>query len=488
MLNTIIHSDEITLWWDKGRGNAQAPLYHVMKDGKKVGETDKTHFTVRGLQAETEYTFTVPGVGEARVKTRKEKRKIDVTKAPYFAVPNGKTVNTSKIQKAFDDCTADACVYFPKGVYLSGALTLHSDMEIYLDEGAILQGTENVADYLPKRVNRFEGIEQMCYSSLLTLGKIDRNAGCKDGNLVIRGGGMIRGGGVALCDNVISAETERLKEYLKNNEEYVQTCENGQTIPGRARPCLVNLQNCQNVVFANVTFAYGPAWNVHFVYSKDIVTYDCKFLSKNVWNGDGWDPDSSENCTIFDCTFDTGDNSIAIKSGKNPEGNLINRPCKDIRIFDCHGGKALGIGSEMSGGIENVYIWDCNFTNTEVGLSIKVTKKRGGYLRNIYVNNCSFTNILARSVRCNDDGESAQCLPSVQNFFFENVEVSGRFTLDGVQKKSAAIFVAGLDKEKGAFRNFSFKNLKIYADKKDELQSIELRNVQNMSFENISFI
>ena len=118
------------------------------------------------------------------------------------------------------------------------------------------------------------------------------------------------------------------------------------------------------------------------IYSDNIVTNDCTFISEGVHNGDGWDPDSSTNCTIFACTFFTGDDSVAIKSGKNPEGNIINKPCKHIRVFDCvtKYGHGICMGSEMSGGIEDVKIWDCDLENSVYGIEIKGTKKRGGYV------------------------------------------------------------------------------------------------------------
>lgn len=488
MLNAIIHSDEITVWWDKEWARSDEPVYRISKNGKEIGVTKKTHFTFAGLQAETEYLIAVSEIGEICVKTSKEKKRIDVTQAPYFAVADGKTLNTTALQKALNACKADECVYFPKGTYLTGALTLHSNMEIYLEKDAVLQGSKRVEDYLPKRRYRFEGVEMLCYSSLLTLGEIDCNGGYNCENLVIRGGGCISGGGMALCDAVIAVETERLKEYLEANETYIQTCENRKTIPGRARPFLVSLQNCKNAILSNVTFQYGAAWNVHAVYSKNIVTHGCKIFSDGVWNGDGWDPDSSEDCTVFDCIFHTGDNSIAVKSGKNPEGNFINRPCKNIRIFDCRGGQSIGLGSEMSGGIENVYIWDCSFTGGESGLSVKVTKKRGGYLRNIYVKDCVFTNILARSVRFNDDGESAPSLPLVEKFFFEGIELLGYCMENNKKKPVGALIVSGLDEDKGAFREFHFKNVILHTPKEDVQRWIEFKNVCELHLESISFV
>lgn len=99
------------------------------------------------------------------------------------------------------------------------------------------------------------------------------------------------------------------------------------------------------------------------------------------------------------------DDSIAIKSGKNPEGNIINRPCEHIRIFDCVSvfGHGIAIGSEMSGGVRDVKIWDCDLANTRYGVEIKGTKKRGSFVRDIHVENCTVSRVLFHAVGYNDD-------------------------------------------------------------------------------------
>jgi len=118
---------------------------------------------------------------------------------------------------------------------MSGALDVHSDTEIYLDKEAVLQGTTDITAYLPKRTSRFEGIEMECYAALINVGALNHEAGYTVKNIVIRGGGTISGGGFELCWNIIRAERERLKEFLSTNEQYIKTCENENTIPGRAR-------------------------------------------------------------------------------------------------------------------------------------------------------------------------------------------------------------------------------------------------------------
>ena len=133
-------------------------------------------------------------------------------------------------------------------------------------------------------------------------------------------------------ERVIETERERLKDYLAALGSKIEEYENADTIPGRVRPRLLHICNAQNVSVSGISLKNGASWNMHMIYSENILTYDCRFYSRNVWNGDGWDPDSSKDCTIFGCIFDTGDDAIAIKAGKNPEGNKINRPLSLIHI------------------------------------------------------------------------------------------------------------------------------------------------------------
>lgn len=144
----------ITLFWDKPAAAGAVETYTVLRNDAAVGTTVKTHFTLEHLQQETEYVLFVQwrggGIGELTVRTTPVKHRLNVTAAPYFAVGDGKTLNTAALQKAMDDCKENECVYFPAGIYMTGSLRLHSNMELYLDEGAVLQGTAEPEDYLPR--------------------------------------------------------------------------------------------------------------------------------------------------------------------------------------------------------------------------------------------------------------------------------------------------------------------------------------------------
>ena len=224
------------------------------------------------------------------------------------------------------------------------------------------------------------------------------------------------------------------------------------------------------------------------IYSDNIITNDCTFISEGVHNGDGWDPDSSTNCTIFGCTFFTGDDSEAIKSGKNPEGNIINKPCKHIRVFDCvtKYGHGICMGSEMSGGIEDVYIWDCDLENSVYGIEIKGTKKRGGFVRDIHVRDCTLPRILFHSVGYNDDGISAGVAPVFENCSFERVTLKGIYQeMNKTYTPCDAILLCGFDEPGHELRNITFSDVTLGDPEHPTTQTLSLRLCEHITFKNI---
>jgi len=492
MLFKTVFFDEITVFWD--RISSSLEEYKIYLDGEPVAEVRNTHYTFSGLCSGRRYRVCVVAwlegeiVGrlEEEIETSRAKRRIDVTLAPYFAKGDGKTFNTEALQRAINDAGDDSYVYFPEGEFLSGALDVPSDTEIILHPDAILRGSEDPLDYLPKIRSRFEGLEMDCYRSLLNIGRLDRDGGYNTQNVIIRGGGAIFGGGARLALATIEREREELKRYLLENAEFVKSCENEDTIPGRARGRLINISCALNVVICGLRLGFGACWNVHFIYSKNIITYGCTISSRGVWNGDGWDPDSSEDAVIFDTVFDTHDNAIAIKSGKNPEGNFIGRPTRNIKIFNCRGRRDIAIGSELSGGICGVCIRDCEFTDSW-GINIKTTEKRGGYVRDIDICDSAFSSITVRTrLDFNNDGEGADSLTEIEGIKLENLTLGGVFVdSKGERSLIPPIFIDGFD---GApARDISFRNIRIMQREDKAAQQIVCRSAQKISFEGLSF-
>ncbi|SFG72050.1 glycosyl hydrolase family 28 protein [Oribacterium sp. WCC10] len=489
-LYTLVTSTSSTIFWYKPFDAFPEVKYQVYVDGDLIGETSKTHYMLDNLKPNHKYRVKVEylvnkktnkyvKLDKASFITTKEKRVIDVTKSPYNAVGDGKTMNTKSLQMAIDEAGIKDQIYFPKGVYLTGALHLHGNIEIYLDRNAVIKGTENPRDYLPKIPSRFEGIEMLCYSSLINMGTMDHSSDLNCENVLIHGEGTIESGGKILAQNIIDEEKKKLDLDKFNLSKY----ENAETLPGRVRPRLINISNAKNVRISGINLKNAASWNVHMIYSENIITDHCKFYSEGVWNGDGWNPDSSHDCTIFACEFSTGDDAIAIKAGKNPEGNIIGIPCKNINIFDCVSkfGHGIAIGSEISGGVENVNIWDCDMKNSSSGFEIKATKKRGGYVKGIHVRDSRFSRILFHSVNYNDDGESAKKLPSLSDCSFTNVKICGRYLDDDNKLKDCnGIEIIGFDEE-NPITNVAFHRITI-----ENMAGIIMKNCENISFTGFS--
>ena len=512
-LNFTTFDDSITVYFKKSKSISDKFYYLYYINNKVVEKGYKTHYTFNNLTSQTKYEIKVEiYVKNKLVKTylgtgttKPTPNVIDVTKSPYNAVGDGVTLNTQAIQKAIDDCKKGERVYIPKGTFLTGALNLHSDMELYVEKGAILQGTTNEFDYLPKVNSRFEGYEMKCYRSLINIGTTTREKVYNCKNVVLRGGGTISGGSYVLAQNITLREKEELTEYIKSLGEKVKTFDSIDAIPGRARGRLICVANTNGVILSDLRLENGPAWTNHFIYSKNIVTQNCYIYSRPIHNGDGWNPDSSENCVIFGTGFETGDNCVAIKSGKNPEGNIINRPTIGVYIFDCviNSGGGFAIGSEMSGGVKDVYMWDVDATGGLLGVRIKAPTVRGGYIKNVEVLDSKLCDIsITTKYFCNLDGDSAKTPTTFEDFYFENVYLTGishfyynmhsangdmNKVLITEPKSRPIISIVGPNDDDNEIKNVTIKNCTILKRKIKDSQIIELDNIKNLQFTNVNF-
>ena len=247
LLSARCTANTATVFWNKPENANADTVYEVSLDGGHSVHTNRTHYTFTELIPNTEYCVTVYNIGSIHICTLPARRRIYVTEEPYNAVGDGKTLNTAALQQAFTDCGPNDEVYFPAGIYLTGALDLHSCMSVCLEKDAVLQGSSDPTDYLPRIWSRFEGTEQECYRSLLNAGHLDHTAGANCENILLYGKGTISGGGHVLAERMIDIERENLREYLAQNAALVATCENDRTIPGRVRGRLINLSNCSRI-------------------------------------------------------------------------------------------------------------------------------------------------------------------------------------------------------------------------------------------------
>lgn len=450
----------VTLIWDKPEIYKDIFSYEIYKDGIAVGTSKATNYTVGHLNSDTKYSFVIKSKNingqltdtsnKITVKTAKHGQIFNII--DYGAKGDSTTVNTKAIQKAIDDCTSGGTVIIPKGVFLSGALFLKSNMTLYIEKGGVLKGSLDVADYLPIIPTRFEGWDTDCYSSLITAGKVDNSGKINVENLAIRGEGKIYGGGAILGKAMTEAK-------------------------GRKSRCrLMCLMNGRNIDIQGLTIENSPCWTIHYTYCQNVTLHDL-YITSNYNNGDGIDPDSSVDSYIFNCAFATGDDCIAIKSGKNPEGNIVNKPTENVWITNCNfiSGHSLAVGSEMSGGVKNVFVRDCQLGNLYYGLQIKGTKDRGGYVENITVKDCDLQQIkIVSSVGYNNDGAPAPEAPFYKNMEFTNLNM----TKAKIEKP--VIFLEGFDGPAHYTRNIRLKDIKL-----PENAKIFIRNCDNVSFENV---
>jgi exo-poly-alpha-galacturonosidase len=259
-----------------------------------------------------------------------------------------------------------------------------------------------------------------CYRSLINGGYLnpDNRLATVCENIRICGKGTVYGGGNELGT--------AMKQIYADKEKYPQYVSDGMG-GRRTRGRLLGFIQCKNVELTGINVENPSCWTIHMIYCDTVTTHGINIKSRGIDNGDGWDPDSSRNCMIFDTSFDTGDDCIAIKSGKNPDGNKINIPAKNIRIFDLNmlGGHGMAIGSEESGGVENVSLRDCKIRNTDYGLELKAHNSRGGYIKNLTMQDCEIDRFMAHSVNYNADGIAAPTLPYFKDITIKNTTIDG---------------------------------------------------------------
>ena len=182
-----------------------------------------------------------------------------------------------------------------------------------------------------------------------------------------------------------------------NNPTGIETMEDWNSIRDWLRPVLLNFVKCKRVLIEGCTFKNSPAWCLH-PRSCDHITLN-KVTVVNPWysqNGDALDLESCTNAIIANCHFDAGDDAICLKSGKNEDGRRRGEPCKNVIIQNnvvLHGHGGFVVGSEMSGGVQNIFVDNCTFMGTDVGLRFKSCRGRGGLVENIYISNINMINI-----------------------------------------------------------------------------------------------
>lgn len=284
----------------------------------------------------------------------------------FGAARDGRTLTTQAFLDAIDAAAAagGGTVYVPPGRYLTGTIVLRSRVELHLDAGATILGSQDPADY-PIVATRWEGLDVEAHAGLIT------GAGLE--HVAITGQGVIDGRGEPWWQ-------WHLQHRLL-----------------RPRPRLIELTRCRHVRIQGVTLQNSPAWTINPTFCENVLVDGVTIVNPpDSPNTDGVNPDSCRNVRITHCYIDVGDDCVTIKAGK--EGRSTSGPCENIVVSHCtmvrgHGG--VVIGSEMSGGVRSVLVSNCVFEGTDRGIRIKTRRGRGGTVEDIRV-----SNVMMRRVSC----------------------------------------------------------------------------------------
>lgn len=345
----------------------------------------------------------------------------------YGAVAGGKSMCTDAFAKAIEACSkaGGGHVVVPKGVFLTGAIHLKSNVDLHVSEGAVVKFSTDPKDYLPVVRVRWQGIDAMNYSPLIYA------YGQK--NVAITGKGMLDG----QADSQywwpwkkLSNEPNSWPLLAKYNDEKVPVAKRIFGEGHYLRPTFVELFRCENVLIKDVHLENAPFWFLHPVLCTN-VTVDGIETNSDGPNTDGCDPESCTDVLIEKCVFNDGDDCIAIKSGRNNDGRRVHMPAKNIIVRDCtmkngHGG--VSIGSEITGGASDIFVENCAMSSPELdqALRLKSNKKRGGIIQDVYARNIVIGQVKVAILRINLDYDPPEArgysyYPTVKNIFLENV-------------------------------------------------------------------
>lgn len=325
-------------------------------------------------------------------------------------------------------------IVVPAGNYRTGPIHLVSNTELHVEEGAEVHFIPDPERYLPAVKTRWEGMEMMGYSPLIYAHKCE--------NVAVTGKGLIDGGADCntwwpwkglntKCDNSTDEGNDNQhaprKALMDEMEAGVAVADRHYGEKSFLRPPLVQFYECNNVLIEGVTLENSPFWVIHPVLCEGVTVRGVTTRSHGP-NSDGCDPECCRNVLIEDCLFDNGDDCIAIKSGRNADGRRLNVPTENVVVRNCqmrdgHGG--LVLGSELSGGVRNVFLEDCVMSSPhlERGLRIKTNAMRGGDIHDIYVRNLTIGQVKDVIVInfYYEEGDQGDFDPNVYNIQVENL-------------------------------------------------------------------
>jgi polygalacturonase len=316
----------------------------------------------------------------------------DIELTAHGAVGDGARDCTPAFRAAIDACHAagGGRVVVPRGVFLTGPIHLRSGVNLQLADGATIRFSRDPRHYLPLALTRFEGVELMNYSPLIYA--------FNQSNVAVTGTGTLDGQadeehwwawkGRDKSSTVPNQSAARAKLF--------EMASRGVPVAERVfgeghylRPNFIQPYRCRNVLIEGVTIVNSPMWEIHPVLSTNVTVRGVRIDSHGP-NNDGCDPESCRDVLIDGCVFNTGDDCIALKSGRNDDGRRLNVPVENVIVRNCemkdgHGG--VVIGSEISGGARNIFAERCRMDSPRLdrALRIKTNAMRGGLVEHVYM-------------------------------------------------------------------------------------------------------
>jgi polygalacturonase len=359
-------------------------------------------------------------------------RDFDITK--YGADGDGKKLSTDAISQAIAACSAagGGRVIVPAGAFLTGAIHLKSNVNLHIEKDATLRFSRDPKHYLPVVYSRFEGTECMNYSPFLYA--------FEQTNIAITGSGTLDG--QADCEHwwpwkgrTDCGWKRGDPSYQKDDQALISMGDHNIPVSQRVfgeghylRSNFIQPYRCQNLLIEGVTIVNSPMWEINPVLCQNVTVRGVN-INTHGPNNDGCDPESCTDVLIDHCTFNTGDDCIAVKSGRNTDGRRVNAPCENLIVQDCtmqdgHGG--VSVGSEVSGSVRNVFVQRCQMDspNLQRALRLKSNSQRGGTMENVYFRDVTVGNVAEAVIEVDfyyEEGPGGPFNPTVRNINVSNV-------------------------------------------------------------------
>lgn len=416
---------------------------------------------------------------------------LSVSVTDFGAVGDGQTLNTQAFTDAIGYVSAKGggTVIIPRGIWLTGPITLKSNLNIHTESGALVIFSKN-KDLYPLVETSFEGLNTVRCMSPINGREIENIAFTGEG--IFDGSGeawrmvkrskltesqwkdLVASGGIVDDREQNWYPSESFKKGTELSDMNVPRSftkiEDYQEIKDFLRPVMVSLVKCKNVLLDGPVFQNSPAWCIHPLMCENLIVRNLEV--RNPWfsqNGDGIDIESCKNSLVYKCSFDVGDDAICIKSGKDKDGRLRGMPTENLVVKDCivyHGHGGVTVGSEMSGGVKNMHVSGCTFIGTDVGLRFKSNRGRGGVVEGIYISDVDMLNIPTNAISF--------------NLYYGGLSVS-EMMAENKNNNGTQESIPEVTEETPQFKDIIIKNIRC----KGALQAVYLQGLPEMNLENV---